>query len=222
MIQFLPGDKADPVWLYEMVGWLILASGMEVVKFFFSNIPMRAPTMKDPTHPWGGSLVRGTPPLDPNPDGPVLGPDGQGESSMMVGPLYAMSHIRVETPSSPQEYPSIFHEVLNEFCPGEQLDSEPLSRSGSLVDYTFEESELGKMPKGDPLRLSGTMAYEFPMRLAVKGEACVSALSDNPVNIGRVGWENAPSDDSGRDTHPTHPHCQQEPLPWLPAAPALW
>ena len=137
---------------------------------------------------------------------------------MMVGPLYAMGPMQVETPSSPQELPLIHHEVLNEFCPGEQLDSEPLSRSGSLMEYTSEESELGKMPKGDPSRLSGIIAYEFPMRLAVKGEACVLALSDNPVNIGRVGWEDAPLDDSGRDTHPTHPHCQQEPLPWPPAS----
>ena len=126
-------------------------------------------------------MVRGTPPLDPNPDGPVLGPDGEGESSMMVGPLYAMSHMQVETPSSPQELPLIHHKVLNEFCPGEQLDSEPLSRSGSLVDYTSEENELGRMPRGDPSRLSGTTAHEFPMRLAVKGEACVLALTDNPV-----------------------------------------
>ena len=100
---------------------------------------------------------------------------------MMVGPLYAMSPMQVETPSSPQELPLIHHEVLNEFCPGEQLDWEPLSRNGSFVDHTFEESELGKMPKGDLGRLSSTTAHEFPMRLAVKGEACVLALTDNPV-----------------------------------------
>ena len=39
-----------------MVGWLILASGMEVAKFLFSNIPVRATTVKDPTHPWGGGV----------------------------------------------------------------------------------------------------------------------------------------------------------------------
>ena len=90
IIRLLQVDETDSVRLYEMGGWLILASGMEVVKFLFSNIPVRATTMKDPTQPWGGgSLVRGTPPLDPNPDGPVLGPDGEGESSMMVGPLHA-------------------------------------------------------------------------------------------------------------------------------------
>ena len=50
-IRLLQGDKTDSVWLYEMVGWLILASGMEVVKFLLPNIPVRATTVKDPTHP---------------------------------------------------------------------------------------------------------------------------------------------------------------------------
>ena len=100
---------------------------------------------------------------------------------MMVGPLYAMSPMQVETPSSPQELPLIHHKVLNEFCPGEQMDSEPLSRNGSLADHTFEESELGKTPKGDLCGLSSTTAHEFPMRLAVKGEACLLARTDNPV-----------------------------------------
>ena len=63
IIRLLQGDKTDSVWLYEMVGWLILASGMEVVKFLFSNVPVRAATVKDPTHPWGGEFgSRDTPP----------------------------------------------------------------------------------------------------------------------------------------------------------------
>ena len=150
-------------------------------------------------------MVRGTPPLDRNPDGSVLGPDGEGEPSMTVGPLYAMSPMQVETPSSPHELPLIHLEVSNEFCPGEQLDSEPLSRSGSLVDYTFEENELGKMPKGDSSRLSGTTAHEFSMRLAVKGETRVLAPFVNPVNPGRVGWENSLSDDPGKGNSPHSP-----------------
>ena len=115
-------------------------------------------------------------------------------------------------PSSPQELPLIHHEVLNEFCPGEQLDSEPLSRNGSLVDNTFEESEFWKTPKGDPYRLSSTTAHEFPMRLAVKGEACVLALSVNPVNSGRVGWGNSLSDD------PVKGHSPHSPSPSAEAA----
>ena len=96
-----------------MVGWLILASGVEVAKFSLSNIPVRATRVKDPTHPWGGILVRGTPPLDPNPDGPVLGPDGEGESSMMVGPLYAMSPMQVlVTPRIPVDTSRGFERVL--------------------------------------------------------------------------------------------------------------
>ena len=121
-----------------------------------------------------------------------------------------MSPMQAETPSSPQEFPSIFHEVLNEFCPGEQLDSEPLSRNGSLPDHTFEESELGKTPKGDPCRLSSTTAHEFPMRLAVKGEACVLALSVNPVNSDRVGWENSLADDPRKGHSPHSPSPSAE------------
>ena len=52
--------------------------------------------MKDPTHPWGGEFGSRDTPLDPNPDGPVLGPGVEGESSMMVGPLYAIRRWRAD------------------------------------------------------------------------------------------------------------------------------
>ena len=73
------------------------------------------------------------------------------------------------------------------------------------MDHTLEENDFGKMPKGDPPRLSGTTAHEFPMRLAVKGEACVLAPFVNPVNPGRVGWENSLSDDPGKGHSPHSP-----------------
>ena len=56
LVRILKGDKKDSAWLYEMVGWLILTSSVEVVKFFLSNIPVRATTVKDHTHPWGGGV----------------------------------------------------------------------------------------------------------------------------------------------------------------------
>ena len=114
---------------------------------------------------------------------------------MMVGPLYAMSPIQAETPSSPQEHPSTRHKVLNEFCPGEQMDSEPLTRNGSLVDNAPEESELWKTSQEDPYRLLSVTTHEFPMRPAVKGEACPLTLSVDPVNSSRVGWESLQSDE---------------------------
>ena len=77
---------------------------------------------------------------------------------MMEGPLYAMSPMQAETPSSPQEPPSICHQVLNASCPGEKMDSEPLSRDGSLAKNTSEESELRKMSQGDPCRLPSPTA----------------------------------------------------------------
>ena len=63
IIWFRQVGKTDPVWLYEMVGWLILASSVKAVKLILSNVPVRAATVNDPTHPWGGEFgSRDTPP----------------------------------------------------------------------------------------------------------------------------------------------------------------
>ena len=51
----------------------------------------------------------------------------------------------------------------------------------------------------------GTTTHEFPMRLAVKGEACALAPIVNPVNSGRVGWKNSLSDDPGKGHSPHSP-----------------
>ena len=82
------------------------------------------------------------------------------------------------------------------------MDSEPLSRNGSLVDNAPEESELWKISQKDPYKLLSITTHEFLMRSAVKGDACVLALSGDSVNPSRVGWENSPSDDLGKEFPP--------------------
>ena len=166
----------------EVVGWMVCRGVFGLLKLSFSLISVRASRVKDPTHPQGGSLVRGTLPLDPNPDGPVLGPGGEGELSKMGGPLYAMSPMQAETPSSPQEPLSTTTQVSSNFRPGERLDSEPLSRNGSLAENIIQESVFWKMPQADGDRLPQVEACEFPMRQAVKGKAHIVALSGDPVN----------------------------------------
>ena len=100
----------------------------------------------------------------------------------MVGPLYAMSPMQVETPSSTQEPPSTTTQVLSDFRPGENLDSEPLSRNGSLAENIIQESVFWKMPQADGNRLTQVEACELPMRQAVKGKAYIAALAGDPVN----------------------------------------
>ena len=166
----------------EVIGWLICVGVFGLLKLSFSLISVRASRVKDPTPHQGGSLVRGTLPLDPNHDGTVLGPGGEGELSKMVGPLYAMSPMQAETPSPPQEPPSTMTQVSSDFRPGEKMDSEPLSRNGSLAENTIQKSLFRKVPQADEDRLPQAEACEFPMRQAVKGKAHIAALSGDPVN----------------------------------------